>query len=665
MSISSLTAKHRPQTFAEVAGQQAVKTILSRAAAEDRVAPAYLFSGTRGVGKTTIARIFAKALNCVEAPTAEPCNVCHRCRQATAGVFPDIIEIDGASHNKVDDARSLKEDIGYAPLEGRYKVIIIDEAHMLTVQAFNALLKTLEEPPPRVTFIMATTEVRKFPATIISRCQHYVFQMLSQQELVAHLADILGRESVPYDPGALEIIAKRGAGSVRDSMSLLGQALALGNGELREDDVRAFLGLAGQDVFFSLLQGVHDRDLVAVEQVLRGVLDQGLDLGFFLRELAACWRNMFLLRQAGEPALPLLNLSEHDARAWLEWAGRFSPAQIHASWQMTLEGQRRVMSSMEPAMALELLLLNLASLPDLLDLESLGSSRPAPASSGTAPARGGPSGGTAGGGPRGAAVSGRPASARRAAPQASAPQTSHSQAPHPQTAGQHAPAPQTPAASGTPHVAPGPSAPVAATRPRSVTAPNRSGAREQRPRPGAQPAAGMSAPGGDWQPGPGGPEPPPPGDDPEPAGPESLGFDESFDADAGEPGAAQEPFTPSGPQDWRSFRDHLREMNGASGFSFANLRGVRGNYADGLLTLTCPNAFMSGRLRGGSSGQALLKNVREYFGPGVRLRVEVEEGIGAMTNQQRLQEIEKNPAVRRVKAAFDASVRDVAPRDRS
>ena len=203
MSISSLTAKHRPQTFAEVAGQQAVKTILSRAAAEDRVAPAYLFSGTRGVGKTTIARIFAKALNCVEAPTAEPCNRCHRCKQATAGVFPDVIEIDGASHNKVDDARSLKEDIGYAPLEGRYKVIIIDEAHMLTVQAFNALLKTLEEPPARVTFIMATTEVRKFPATIVSRCQHYVFQMLSQQELSAHLADILApRERAVRSGGA-------------------------------------------------------------------------------------------------------------------------------------------------------------------------------------------------------------------------------------------------------------------------------------------------------------------------------------------------------------------------------------------------------------------------------------------------------------------------------
>lgn len=387
MSTASLTAKYRPQTFGEVAGQEAVKTILSRAAAQDKVAPAYLFSGTRGVGKTTIARIFAKALNCVEAPTGEPCNKCDHCKQITAGVAVDVVEIDGASNRGIDDARRLKEDIGYAPIECRYKVFIIDEAHMLTKEAFNALLKTLEEPPPRATFILATTEPHKFPATIISRCQHYTYKMLTQNELVTHLENILDKEGIGYDAGALQIIAKRGAGSVRDSMSLLGQTLALGENHLKEEDVRNFLGLAGQDVFFQLMQSMHEQDLVGIGQLLRQVLDQGLDLGFFLRELTSCWRNMFMLRQAGKAALPLLGLSGDEADTWMEWAGKFSPVHIHACWQLTLDGQRRVMTSLEPAMALELLLLNMASLPELVDLERVGS--------GHAP-RGGTPGGPAG-----------------------------------------------------------------------------------------------------------------------------------------------------------------------------------------------------------------------------------------------------------------------------
>ncbi|MBA4357635.1 MAG: DNA polymerase III, subunit gamma and tau, partial [Desulfovibrio sp.] len=185
--MASLTAKYRPRLFAEVAGQDAVRAILSRAAATGKIAPAYMFSGTRGVGKTTIARIFAKALNCEQAPAPEPCNVCSMCRQATQGTAVDIIEIDAASHGGVNDVRALKEDVGYAPLEGRYKIFIIDEAHMLSTAAFNALLKTLEEPPARVTFILASTEAHKFPATILSRCQHYVFKMLPQADLAAHL----------------------------------------------------------------------------------------------------------------------------------------------------------------------------------------------------------------------------------------------------------------------------------------------------------------------------------------------------------------------------------------------------------------------------------------------------------------------------------------------
>ncbi|MHC1701208.1 MAG: DNA polymerase III subunit gamma/tau [Humidesulfovibrio sp.] len=394
--MASLTAKYRPRRFAEVAGQDAVKAILSRASATGKIAPAYMFSGTRGVGKTTIARIFAKALNCEQAPAAEPCNVCAMCRQATAGTAVDIIEIDAASHGGVNDVRALKEDVGYAPLEGRYKVFIIDEAHMLSTAAFNALLKTLEEPPARVTFILASTEAHKFPATILSRCQHYVFKMLPQADLAAHLEGILAREGVEYEPAAVRIIARRGAGSVRDSISLLGQALAYSSGKLLESEVRGCLGLAGQEVFFALMQAIQGRDLPLLSRTLRLVLDQGLDLGFFLRELSSCWRNMFLLRQAGEAILPELGLPAEEAAQWLDWAARFTPAHIHACWQMTLDGQQRVIKSLEPAQSLELLLLNLACLPDLIPLTALGGQRtPAPTGGGAAgrgPASGSPTG---------------------------------------------------------------------------------------------------------------------------------------------------------------------------------------------------------------------------------------------------------------------------------
>lgn len=378
MSTAALTTAYRPQRFSDVAGQETVKSVLSRAAKEDKVAPAYLFSGTRGVGKTTIARIFAKALNCKNAPTGEPCNECEHCRKVTQGMHVDVVEIDGASNRGIDDARRLRESIGYAAMEGRYKVFIIDEAHMLTRDAFNALLKTLEEPPKGVTFILATTESHKFPITIVSRCQHYTFKMLTEQELVDHLTKILELEQRAYDPAAVRLIARRAAGSVRDSMSLLGQVLALGNDRLEVADVRSILGLAGQELFFNVMDAMKRQDVVALSQVIRDILDQGVDIGFFLRELGNTWRNLFMLKQAGEQALPLLNLPENEAKQWLELAPQFALAHVHACWQLTLEGQRRVLTSLEPAMALELLLLNLAFLPKLISTETLSRSTGAP-----------------------------------------------------------------------------------------------------------------------------------------------------------------------------------------------------------------------------------------------------------------------------------------------
>ncbi len=379
---ASLAALYRPQTFAEVVGQDMVKSILSRAAREDRVAPAYLLSGTRGVGKTTIARIFAKALNCEHAPTGEPCNQCEACRRITQGSFVDVVEIDGASNRGIDDIRRLRDAVGYAPLEGRYKVFIIDEAHMLTKEAFNALLKTLEEPPARVTFILATTEQHKFPVTIVSRCQHFVFRQIPEATLEAHICNILGREGRAFEQEAAHLIARRAAGSVRDSMSLLGQVLALGcapDEALTARMAREVLGLAGQEVMDRILTALASHDTASITVLVRELLAQGADMGFFLRELGSLWRDLFLIRQAGRDAAQELDIPPAERDRLADMASRFTLTYIHAAWQMTLDSQRRILTSLEPSAGLELLLLNLAMLPRLLPLEELGGVPAAPA----------------------------------------------------------------------------------------------------------------------------------------------------------------------------------------------------------------------------------------------------------------------------------------------
>ncbi|MDR2745777.1 MAG: DNA polymerase III subunit gamma/tau [Desulfovibrio sp.] len=405
MKRASLAARYRPRTFAEVAGQDMVKAVLSRAAAEDSAAPAYLFSGTRGVGKTTVARVFARALNCAGAPAPEPCNQCPQCRSILSGAHVDVSEIDGASNNSVEDARALRESIGYAPMEGRYKIFVIDEAHMLSRHAFNALLKTLEEPPPRVVFIFATTEAHKFPATIVSRCQHFVFRHLSEDALHAHLAAVLGKEGVSFEESAVRLIARRAAGSVRDGMSLLDQALALGGAGLTAALTRDVLGVAGQEVFEGLFEAMHRQDCAAAADICRRMLADGLDTGFFLRELVSRLRDLFLLRECGEAVMPSLRLSTDDAAFLRDTARRFSAAHLHAAWQTALEARRGIVYNPDPGAALELLLFNLVLLPRLLPLNRLEG--PA-AAAGEAEGAAGRAAAQCGAGERPAAESARP-----------------------------------------------------------------------------------------------------------------------------------------------------------------------------------------------------------------------------------------------------------------
>ncbi|CCO24842.1 DNA polymerase III subunit gamma/tau [Maridesulfovibrio hydrothermalis] len=658
MSTSNLTAKYRPQTFGEVAGQGAVKTILSRAAAQDKIAPAYLFSGTRGVGKTTIARIFAKALNCKNAPTAEPCNECENCRQITAGVGVDVVEIDAASHGKVDDARRLKEDIGYAPIEFRYKVFIIDEAHMLTTQAFNALLKTLEEPPPHATFIMATTETHKFPATIISRCQHYAFKMLSSAELVAHLTNILQMEKIEFESGAIDLIAKRGAGSVRDSMSLLGQVLALGSDKLLEEDVRSILGLAGRDVFFALMQAIHERDFVSVGEVVKQVLDRGLDLGFFIRELGTCWRNMFLLGQSGERAIPLLDLSAEEAKEFMHWAKTFDRSFVHACWQMTVDGQRKVMTSLEPAMALELLLLNMASLTDLISVERAGAlaasaSQSAPA----APLKSTPPSTAPDTSPKGAY--GTPP-VNSASPAGRMPQNGQtpppSEAPPWQSNGQQQSMPdhgrkQGMQSGGQPQ---GSMQQQSMMQGHAPAASNRPLGRSESGSPAGSRAATETG-----------------SDDsslPDDAGRKSNNNFESSAHESENPAPVEAEFSEpaesvssvSGPRNFEGFLQYMAD-SGVGG-SVSGLNKCAGELKDGNLVLICNNPFHESQVSGRECRGLIARKVVEYFGPGTGLEITVSSKGKRKSRQQLRDEVEAHPDVKRVIEAFSASIISVEPR---
>ncbi len=375
MNNISLAAKYRPQNFSTMLGQDTIRKVLSEAAFSQKVAPAYLLSGTRGVGKTTIARIFAKALNCDTASTrvnGEPCNECESCRSITQGRHVDVLEMDGASNRGIEDAKRIREIVQYAPLEGRYKVIIIDEAHMLTKDAFNALLKTLEEPPSHTTFVFATTESHKFPITIISRCQHFVCKPIPELVLRNHLKFVLESEQKSFEDEALQIIAKRGAGSVRDSMSLLDQTLALAaDAPVSASLTRTVLGLAEKDILSNLLRAIADNNPLEVAKSVESMTLQGLDIAYFLRELAQLWRSFFLLQKYGNKALDLLELTSDEANNLLEMAKPFSASFVHSAWQMTLEAQRKIVTGLEPAVSLELFLINLALLPELLPIAEL------------------------------------------------------------------------------------------------------------------------------------------------------------------------------------------------------------------------------------------------------------------------------------------------------
>jgi len=306
-----LARRYRPQTFADIVGQEPVARALENALTSNRVAHAYLFTGARGVGKTSTARILAKALNCEKGPTSTPCGVCDMCRGIASGEDVDVLEIDGASNRGIDEVREIRSNVQYRPSRGRYKIYIVDEVHMLTPQAFNALLKTLEEPPAHIKFIFATTEAQRIPITILSRCQRFDFTGIPLASIVERLGSIVEREKLQAEPEALELIARRAGGSMRDAQSLLDQLLAFGGDRLTVEQVHQLLGTAGDDRVVAIADAVSNGDAKKALDLLDVAVAAGLQLGELMDQMIAYWRDLMVVNCGGIEGRELSVPSRH------------------------------------------------------------------------------------------------------------------------------------------------------------------------------------------------------------------------------------------------------------------------------------------------------------------------------------------------------------------
>jgi DNA polymerase III subunit gamma/tau len=415
MSYLVLARKWRPQRFDDIVGQGHVTQVLRNAIGAGRIAHAYLFTGVRGVGKTTAARILAKALNCEKGPTANPCNACSQCVEITDGRSIDVYEIDGASNRGIDEVRQIIENVKYQPANSRFKIYIIDEVHQVTKDAFNALLKTLEEPPPFVKFILATTEPHRLPETILSRCQRFDFRRISTREIVQRLKEIAGKESLRITDGALLLLAREAEGSMRDAQSLLEQILsyaAPGTGETEIDErlVENILGVTERRVLYDLSRAVIGGDAKTSVEIVARVVHQGKDVTRLSRELVEHFRNLLVARLTQEPGgqtdrrepastllHQILDLPDQEIEELGRQAAGLPADALLDYFKFMAEGDEEVARSAYPRFALEAALVRLATLPatlpvdQLLDrLELLEKKLPGGAGSKTAPPGGAP-----------------------------------------------------------------------------------------------------------------------------------------------------------------------------------------------------------------------------------------------------------------------------------
>jgi DNA polymerase III subunit gamma/tau len=373
MAYLVLARKYRPKTFDEVVGQQTVTRTLKNAIASGRIGHAFLLSGPRGVGKTTTARILAKALNCsrAEAPTPEPCLECASCLEIAAGNSLDVQEIDGASNNSVDNVRELRESARYNPARDRFKIWIIDEVHQLSGPAFNALLKTLEEPPPRVKFVFATTEYHKLPETILSRCQQYDFRLIPARELQAHLREVAQKESVQVSDEALASIARAAEGSVRDALSLFDQVLSFSGTQVRDEDLQALLGLIDRELLHAASRAVAAGDSLALLDLVERLSDYGADQRNFVRELLLHFRELLLAKLAPADSPLLATLPPDERERVFELSAAFSQEDLLRAFEVLTKTEADLRWAQDPRVTLEFALLKLAQLRKLTPLAEL------------------------------------------------------------------------------------------------------------------------------------------------------------------------------------------------------------------------------------------------------------------------------------------------------
>ncbi|QIK37831.1 DNA polymerase III subunit gamma/tau [Caldichromatium japonicum] len=353
MSYQALARKWRPRLFDDLVGQEHVVRALANALDRDRLHHAYLFTGIRGVGKTTLARIFAKALNCEQGIGSHPCGICTTCREIDSGRCVDLLEIDAASRTKVEQTRELLENVPYAPVRARFKVYLIDEVHMFSAHSFNALLKTLEEPPPHVKFLFATTDPQKIPVTVLSRCLQFNLRRLLPAEISARLAYVLEQEGIPYEPGALPLIARAADGSLRDALSLLDQAIAFGGGQVGEADTRTMLGTISGDLVFAIAWALAQGDGAALLDQVARAASLTPDFVGLLRELIALLHRLALIQQVPASLVP----DDPDRQRLQDLAAAIAPEDIQLFYEIALLGQNDLMLAPDPRTGLEMVLL--------------------------------------------------------------------------------------------------------------------------------------------------------------------------------------------------------------------------------------------------------------------------------------------------------------------
>jgi len=367
MSYQALARKYRPQSFSDVIGQETVVRTLQNAIEGQRIHHAYLFAGVRGVGKTTAARILAKALNCVKGPTAEPCNECTICREITEGIDMDVREIDAATYTGVDNIRELRDTTQFQPARDRNRIFIIDEAHMLSTGAWNALLKILEEPPPHVIFMFATTEINKVPQTIISRVQKELLRKITLDDLIARIRKIVDAEGIEADDRAIEIIARRGEGSVRDSLSLLDQVIAFGGRSITAADVATVLGLSDTTFFARIAALIAEGDHGGILEALDEASESGRDFKMLYRDLLSFMRNLLLV--AGRANESMLNVAPEDLPVIRTTAEKFSYSELLRIANLLLRDDETVNRAEHQRLAVEIALLKAATFPRLRAVE--------------------------------------------------------------------------------------------------------------------------------------------------------------------------------------------------------------------------------------------------------------------------------------------------------